>query len=129
MSDQATEKNLTPAQRKAIEGLLTSGSTTDAAASANVNRSTLYRWMRDPAFVQGLRDAEQEAVAGLSRTLAGLGELAGAALRDALHEDQKITVRVRAAEVVTDRLLRLRELVELERRLVALEAKANEQAN
>ena len=122
MSEISTEKKVvTPAQRKAIETMLTSGNMVQAADAAGVNRSTIYRWMADDVFVAALREAEAEAVQGLSRSLAGLGESAAQALRDALAPSNKITVRLRAAEIVTDRLLKLRELVDIEARLKALE--------
>jgi hypothetical protein len=92
-------------------------------ALAGVNRATLYKWQANEAFAAALREAEAEAVAALSRALAGLGDAAAAALRDALGPGQKITVRLRAAEIVTDRLLKIRELVSLEERLAALEGK------
>ena len=123
MSEIATEKKLTPAQRKAVETLLTTGSVSAAALAAGVHRSTLYKWQADEQFVEALRAAEAQAVAGLARSLAGLGESAAQALYEALQSDQKITVRLRAAEIVTDRLLKLRELVTLEERIAALEAK------
>ena len=123
MIETATEKKLTATQRKAIEALLTTGNTTSAALAAGVHRSSLYRWQTEPLFVTALREAEGEAVAGLARSLAGLGDSAAAALRDALSPHQKITVRLRAAEIVTDRLLKLRELVALEERIAALETK------
>lgn len=127
MTEKVTEKKLTPNQRRAVESLLTSGSVTQAAEAAGVTRNTLYRWMKDTDFIEAMRDAEAEAVAGLSRSLAGLGESAAAAFREALEPDQKITVRLRAAEAVTDRLLKLRELVDLEARLIALENATHEQ--
>ncbi|MEZ4614084.1 MAG: hypothetical protein R2867_01020 [Caldilineaceae bacterium] len=114
---------MTPQQRKAIESLLTQGNAVAAAEAAGIHRTTLYRWMKDQAFVDALADAEAEAVKGLSRNLAGLGALATDALRDALERHQKITVRLRAAEVVTDRLLKIRELVDIEQRLEELEAR------
>jgi transposase-like protein len=122
MVENMTEKKLTPGQRKAIEALLTSGNVTAAATAAGVTRNTLYRWVRhDETFVAELQAAEAEAVQGLSRVLAGLGDSAAAALKDALDSSQKITVRLRAAEIVTDRLLKIRELVELEQRITELE--------
>ena len=123
MSDNGTQKTLQPAQRKAIEALLTCGNVASAALAADVGRTTIYRWMKEDYFIAELRTAEQEAVAGLARALAGLGDGAAEALRDALKPDQKITVRLRASEIVTANLLRLRELVTLEERLAALESK------
>lgn len=122
MSEIGTQKTLAPAQRKAIEALLTCGNVASAALAADVGRTTIYRWMKDDLFVAELRSAEQEAVAGLARALAGLGEGATDALRAAMKEDQKITVRLRASEIVIGNLLKLRELVELEERIRALEA-------
>lgn len=124
MTEIEMKKNLTPLQRKTIETLMTTGNVTAAAAAAGVNRGTVYRWMADDVFVSELRSAEQLAVEGLSRSLAGLGDLASSALRDALAPGQKITVRLRAAEIVTDRLLKIRELVELEQRIKTLEEHA-----
>lgn len=124
MSANETEKKLTPAQRLTIEKLLTSGSVEDAANAAKVARSTIYRWMKDAAFVAELRSAEAVAVESLSRELVGLGTLAASALRDALT-DAKISVRLRSAEVVIGNLLKLREIVEIEQRLAALEERSN----
>lgn len=126
MSEITTEKNLTPQQRKAIEALLTTGNVAAAALEAGVNRSSLYRWMNDETFASELRRLEAEAVAALSRTLAGLGDAVAQTLRDALAPDQKITIRLRASEMVIGNLLRLRELVDLEDRIKALEKMQNE---
>lgn len=126
MSEITTEKNLTPQQRKAIEALLTTGNVAAAALEAGVNRSSLYRWMNDETFASELRRLEAEAVAALSRTLAGLGDAVAQTLRDALAPDQKITIRLRASEMVIGNLLRLRELVDLEDRIKALEKMQHE---
>lgn len=122
MSEIGTQKTLAPAQRKAIEALLTCGNVASAALAADVGRTTVYRWLKEDYFIAELRSAEQEAVASLSRALAGLGDSAAEALRAALHPEQKITTRLRASEIVIGNLLRLRELVELEERIRALEA-------
>lgn len=125
MTKNVAEKILTPAQRRAIEHLLTAQNAREAAKLAGVNPRTLYRWMQEPAFVAALREAESEAIAALSRSLVALGESATAALNDALDKKQKITVRLRASEIVIGNLLRLRELVDLEERLSKLEQMTN----
>lgn len=122
MSEIPTEKKITALQRKCIECLMLTGSISEAAAKANVDRSTIYKWHRQPAFVAALAEAEAEAVQSLSRVLAGLGSLAASALVDALASDQKVSTRLRASEIVLSNLLRLRELVNLEERIRALEA-------
>lgn len=123
MSENATQKKLTAPQHKAIEALLTAGNVTKAAEAANVTRKTLYRWLKDATFVAALTEAEAEALARLQRALLALGVSAIVALNDALQPHQKITTRLRASETVITNLLRLRELVDIERRLAALEGK------
>lgn len=122
MSEILTEKKLTAQQRKAIETLFTTGSVSAAALAASVSRPTLYKWLADETFADAMQAAEAQAVAGLARSLAGLGESAAQALYDALQDNQKMSTRLRAAEIVTDRLLKLRELVTMESRIAALEA-------
>lgn len=116
------EKTLTAQQLKAIDALLINGSIGSAAAAAGCNARTLYRWRADPAFVAALREAESEAVAALSRNLAGLGELAATALRAALADGQKMTIRLRASDIVIGNLLKVRELVEVEQQIAELKA-------
>lgn len=48
---------LTEPQRLAIEALLSGASTTDAALSAGVDRSTLYRWRKDDCTFQAALSA------------------------------------------------------------------------
>lgn len=126
MAETVTEKKLTPQQRKTIETLLTTGTIEAAAAAAGVSRNSIYKWFKDDLFVSELRQAESEAVAGLSRALVGLGEKATRALADALDSD-KITIRLRASEIVIGNLLKIRELIDLESRLAALEANYEQQ--
>ncbi|MCB0095466.1 MAG: hypothetical protein KDE46_07070 [Caldilineaceae bacterium] len=121
MIENETPKKISPSQQKGIAALLTTGSLLAAAEEAGVARGTMYRWLKDPAFTEALRAAEAEAIQALSRSLAGLGEAAAAAFRDALDPGQKISVRLRAAEALTDRLLKIRELVNLEARLAEME--------
>lgn len=119
-------ENLTPKQRLAIAALIEHGSVKGAAGAAGVSRETLYRWQKQPTFAEALRDAESAALAGFTRNLLGLGELASQALRDGLAEGEDIRIRLRAADILYSRLLAWRELVDLERRLAALESRYNE---
>lgn len=117
-------ENVTHKQRMAIAALLSDGDVSKAAAAAGVSRQTLYRWQRDDAFTAALRAAEGDAWRTLTRRMAGLGDAAATALRDALAEDQPIAVRLRAVALLTERGPALWELVDLEARIAALEALA-----
>lgn len=122
MNQNATKrKELTTQQRQALAAMLQAGSLTEAAKIAGVNRVTLYRWMADPTFAAALREAESEALAALSRRLVTMGDAAAAALTDALAPGQPIKERLRAAEIVLANLLRIKELLDFEQRLTALE--------
>lgn len=122
MQQNATKrKELTTQQRQALEALLQAGSLTDAAKQAGVNRVTLYRWLQDATFQAALRSAESEALAALSRRLVVMGDAAAAALSDALAPERDIRDRLRAAQIVLDNLLKLKELLDFEQRLAALE--------
>lgn len=123
MGEKVTEISLRPRQTAAIAALLNTGKVTDAAAAGGVTTKTIYAWLREPDFSAALRAAEADALRGLSRRLAGLGEAAADALRDALDEEQPIGIRLRAADLVTARGPALAELTDLVARLEALEAR------
>jgi len=116
--------NVTSKQRRAIEALVTTGQVTDAADAAQVARRTVYRWLRQDAFRAALDEAEAEAVAELSRALLALGRDAVDTIGETMRDPEvSPTVRVRAADIVFGRMVRLRELTELENRVQALEDK------
>lgn len=121
MQPSATE-NLPVEQIKALEALLTTGNKAAAARAAGVDRSTLYRWLTtDARFQAALEDATGAAIKEFSRSLVRLTDKAVKVLETAMSSKQKMEHRLRAADIVTSRLLAVRELVNLEERLDALE--------
>jgi len=116
-----TKKPPTPKQRRALAELLTTGDKVQAAKAAGVSRRTLYRWLHQDAFRQALQAAETEALGELSRNLVRLAGKAARTLEDAMDNAEKDGQRIRAADIVLARLLQLRELVDIEQRLQALE--------
>jgi len=122
IAPSATEK-LSPEQLRALTVLLACGDKARAARAAKVSRTTLYRWLReDTTFQTALEAATVAALKEFSSTLVRLAEKAAQALEDALDKKQEITHRLRAADIVTGRLLAVRELIDIEARLAALEA-------
>ncbi|WP_376793088.1 phBC6A51 family helix-turn-helix protein [Thermoflexus sp.] len=113
-------ETVTPRQRRAIEALVTFGTTQAACEVAGVSRTTLYRWLRQPAFRQALAEAERAALAELQRDLLVLARGAKDALKDALASED-LRQRLRAADMVLGRLLQLHEMMNLEERLAELE--------
>lgn len=122
MSDIATLEELTPKQRKAVEALLTQGDVQAAADHAGCNRTTLYRWLKEPTFKAALREAEVTALDSLARELVTLAGVATATIKTVMTNPiAHAGLRLRAAEIVLSNLLKIRELVDIEARLSALE--------
>ena len=112
---------ITPKQYTAIQAVLTERTVRDAAKVAKVNERTMARWLKEDAFQRALQDAQNALVDAAVRNLTRLTENAIASLEDCLSNTEPSPVRLRAATVVLDRVLRYKELVELEKRLARLE--------
>ncbi|MBM3187536.1 MAG: hypothetical protein FJZ90_02315 [Chloroflexi bacterium] len=105
-----------------MESLLTTGDVTEAAAAAGVVRQTVHRWLDQDAFKAALREGEAAKLEALSRSLVRLGDKATQALEGTLDDvAAPAGVKVRTADIVLARLLQLKELVNLEQRVAALE--------
>jgi transposase-like protein len=113
-------ENVTPKLRLAIASLVATGNVREAAKAAGVAPKTLYFWLSQTAFKRELRASEELALESFSRALVSLAELTTKALRDGL-QDESMTVRLRAAGMVLDGVLRVRELLTLEQRVSKLE--------
>jgi hypothetical protein len=113
-------QTLSTRQRKDLEGLLLTGDVGSTAATANVSRVTVYRWMRQPAFAAAVREAE--AIDELSLMSIRLGRAATGTLAAAMSDkNAPLGPRVRAAGIALSRLLQLRELATPEARITVLE--------
>lgn len=128
MRRHATATTLTSRQKLAIEAIVATGDVTIAAQSVGVNRATLYRWMKQPRFVQAVHAAEADAVEDLSRMLVRLGRTAVATLAKAMSDPATPpATKVRAADATLTKLLQLRELATLEQRVATLEASVGQE--
>jgi hypothetical protein len=88
-----------------------------------VARQTVHKWRKQPAFSAAMQAAEADKLRELQRSLVRLGDKATATLGAAMDNPSSMAegARVRAADIVLGRLLQLRELVELEDGIAALE--------
>jgi transposase-like protein len=121
----APSPSLTTKQQQAIVELLQSTDMVSVARKVGVNRTTLYRWTKQPHFVHALHEAEAVAVDELARMLVRIGRTAVTTLAKAMSDPATpAATRVRAADATLSRLLQLRELAALEQRITALEAVA-----
>ncbi len=128
MRRHATATTLTSRQKLAIAAIVATGDVTIAAQSVGVNRATLYRWMKQPTFVQAVHVAEADALEDLSRMLVRLGRTAVATLAKAMSDPATPpATKVRAADATLTKLLQLRELATLEQRVAMLEANVGQE--
>lgn len=120
---------LSPRQAKALEVLVSGGSTSEAATAAGVSVRTIQRWLHREDFKQALRQAQAEVMEALTRRLRALGtravETLGQVMGDKLAPPSS---RVSGAKCVLESIFRLTELEkmrELEERISAIEQRLN----
>lgn len=125
MTDDAT--TLTTKQRTAIRALLAGSTYQEAAEAAGVRPNTITTWMRDPSFILELRQAEQEALEEITRQLLAEGAKSIQTIKK-IRDDYRASAatRLRAADIILEKLLHLTELVQLEQRIAALESEREE---
>lgn len=119
-----TMSEITPKQLRVIEALASGENITQASKSTHTARATIQKWLKDPTFTAALNDTQGQALEALTRSLTALAGQAGDVLREVLDDKSAPpAVRLRACDVVLDKLLKVRELVTLEARITALEAR------
>lgn len=116
------EPVLTAKKLKAIEALLSYDTVDKACKGCGVDRSTMYRYLREPEFDKELKKAKRQLV---SRAILRLQQACGDASR-ALAEicrDKKAppSARVSAAREILSSTMKAIETEELEDRLKVLE--------
>jgi len=115
-------KKLTSRQRRAIAALIGSRNKKAAAELAGVGYTSINRWLRDDdLFIAELRRAESEIISEAVRSL--IGDLEKnistmQSIRD--NSETPVSVKLRAARVIGDSLLKWRE-TDIGSRLNALE--------
>jgi hypothetical protein len=116
-------------QGEFIAALLTHSSVEAAAEAAGISRATGWRWLKNPAVAQRLREARQDAWGRAIAALQEAGPEAVAALRKTLAEAESEGVRVSAARTVLELGLKAVELGDVLERLDAIERAMKSQAS
>jgi hypothetical protein len=92
-TDRACE--LSPAKATVLEALLAGSTVTEAALAAEVDRSTLYRWQRDPSFLATYNGRRAEMREAAEAKLQKLQKKALDAVERALDEgDSRVALTV-----------------------------------
>ena len=115
-------------QARCIKALLEHSRVEDAASSVGVSGRTVYRWLNDPLFVAALRSAETEILSDGIRALI-VDFRNNQDVITEIRDNQRYSagVRLRAAKMIDDSLLRWREIQNVDERLAALERWQGEQ--
>ena len=118
------KKELTPKQTRAITALLSAKDVQSAAKEAGVGERTLHAWLTDPAFKDALKAAEATAIEDAVRRLAGAAQYAVIVVQMIMADKANTaSVRLRAASVLLEQTMKLRQFADLEQRLSDLEQK------
>ncbi len=116
------EGKLSARQHRLILAMLQHGTIREAARTCGVGEATVFRWLKDAAFVNAYREARRQAV---SQAIAALQQNAAEAvgtLRQIVRDESVVpSTRLAAARTILDLALKGIELDDLEIRLEELE--------
>lgn len=93
----------------------------EAAARASVGERTAFRRLSDPSFRQRLAETKGRMLEAVSARLVASAGAACEELERLLKKAESESVRLGAARTILEQVLRMRELVEIDQRLLALE--------
>ena len=121
MSDiERTAEELTPAQEKAIQALLSCRTLEEAAKVSRISAATLRRWRALPGFAAAYRIARFAMLEASTNALRGAtGAAVDALLRNLTSGSP--SAEIRAADVILTAAYKSAELEELAERIAALE--------
>jgi hypothetical protein len=120
-----TENVLPEGKLAAVFALARGRSTTEAAGAAKVTDRTIRRWLDDPDFRAEVHKLRSNLLGQTVGALVDAAIEAVATLRASLTADSE-PVRVRAAVAILSSVVTIRETADLEERIAALEAEAEQ---
>lgn len=119
----AENSTLSGNRRRALAALLASKNVRAAAAACNLSERTLWRYLAEDAFLSALQAEQAALYSAAGVRLANGLQAALDGLESLMTSAQSEAVRRQAVTDWLDRALKLRELLELEARITALEEK------
>jgi phage terminase small subunit len=113
---------LTAAQKRFVAALLTARDVRGACRVAGVAERTAYRWLRMPAVKAALAEAQDTALAQVTRLAVGMMTDALGTLAAVMGDNDAPTAsRVAAARAILENVLRFTDAVTLAERVAKLE--------
>ena len=112
---------------EAVVAMLTQRNIEEAARSVGISTATLMRWQKLPEFQTAYREARRAAFGqAVARLQQGTSAAATTLLKTMIDPATPASVRVRAAEAIFNHAAKAIEIEDIEVRVVALEAAAEE---
>lgn len=109
-----------PAQEKSIVALISGKSVNAAAKAANVDKSTLYRWMSDSEYNLEYTNARAQVYRDSTQSLMkGIGK-AASTLTDLMEHADNDNVRLQAAKTLLDTATNVYQAVNQDTQMAAL---------
>ena len=112
-----------------LAALVCGASVEAAARKADIPRRSAYRRLKDPKFLKRLQEARAEVTKRTSAVLSAGSLEATKALMELISPKSPPATRLGAARAIIELATKLREMVEMEERLQALEERLEAQAN
>ena len=106
---------------KALTALLAHSSIRDAGKACGLSEETLYRFLRDPAFLKEYRDAGRQTVENAISRIQQTTSEAVETLQRNLHCESP-AVEVRTAQIILENAIKGVELLDILERVEALES-------
>ena len=124
---EPTQSKLTPQQHLAAAALISSPSLVEAASAAQINERTLRRWLEQPEFAALVAQLESQLIDFAVHRLVDFQQEAIDTIRELCHHSDDERIKLRAAQILLDSLLKLRVQQTFEARLAELEQIAFEE--
>lgn len=111
-------KDLNPRQDRFLKALLESSTIEEACNNAKINRTTGYKYLRDPDFVQEYRAVRRDIMKGVTVQLQQITSQAVATLNEImLDPNAPATSRVQSAKAIMENVYRSIELDDIQEQL------------
>jgi hypothetical protein len=119
------EQKLTDRQLKAIPHIVASPTYAEGCQKANINKTTFYKWLKEPEFKRELdRQRDEVAAEAFSVLTQSLTKAVETLVGLLEHKDDRLK-RLTAKDII-DFIIRHKEVEDLEKRIEAIEQRLNE---
>jgi len=126
MSKTQEKSTLTDRQLKAIPNIVSSPTYTEGCKKAKINKTTLYKWLKEPEFKAEL-DRQRDEIAAEAFGVLSQSMTKAVETLVGLLDNKDDRLKRLAAKDVIDFIIRHKEVEDLDKRLAAVEQRLENQ--